>query len=328
MSARTPFDDLGEAGRARRLRPLALEALRAWDLRVDRARLVTNGYNAVFRVDAPGGPFALRVSLPRRSDAELRAELDWLRALDADGVVEVPVPIATEAGEPWAVAGAPGVSGTRRCALFSWVPGRNLRSDDDEAGFARFGAAAAALHDHASRWRRPRGLLRIRSPYPYPDEPPVLLDQPLAPRVRSVYERALAATESALARVAADRPIVVHHDLRPNNVRVRADRLWVLDFDDCAVATPAQDLGTSAFQMRMSGCGTAQLRGFRRGYETVRAWPDEDLVAAFTAGAALALANGVFQDFDPDYRRDAGRYAARWARIAERALGAEVRTSR
>lgn len=314
------FEDLGESGRARRLRPLAVAALRAWDLEVERVRLVTNGYNAIFRVDAVGGPFALRVNLPRRTDAELRAELDWLDALERAEAVQVPVAVPTAAGERWAVAVAPGVPEPRRCVLFRWVPGRNLRADDDAAAFVRFGAAAAALHEHASRWRRPRGPRPIRSPFPYPDEPPVLLDQPLTPRVQASYERALAATERALARIADERLIVVHHDLHPGNVRVHRDRLWVLDFDDCALATPPQDLGTSAFQMRMLGCRPAQLRGFRRGYESVRTWPDDDLVAAFTAGAALTLANGVYQDFDPDYRREAGVYAARWARIADEAM--------
>ncbi len=314
------FDALGETGRARRLRPLALGALEAWDLDVDRVRLVTNGYNAVFRVEAATGPYALRVSLPLRSDAELRAELEWLDALDEAAAVSVPTPVPTTAGGLWSVASANGVPQARRCVLFSWVPGRNLRPDDGDAAFARFGTAVAALHEHASRWRRPRGLLRIRSPFPHPEEPPVLFDEPLAPRTRATYERALTAVEDALARVVDDRPIVVHHDLHPDNVRIVGRRLWVLDFDDCAISTPAEDLGTSAFQMRMRGCGAARLRAFRHGYETVRPWPDDDLVAAFTAGAALALANGVYQDFDLDYRREAARYAARWARIAAEAL--------
>lgn len=316
----TPFDDLGEAGRARRLRPLILAAVEAWDLDVRRLRLITNGYNAMFRVDAADATFALRVNLPRRTDAELRAELDWLSALDRAGVVGVPVPMPTSHGDPWTTARAPGVPGPRRCVLFRWVPGRTLRPDEDPAAFRRFGAAVASLHEQATAWRRPRGLRRIRSPFPYPEEPPVLFDQPLAPDVRATYERALSVTEDALALVERERPIVVHNDLHPDNVLVRRGRLWVIDFDDCVVATPAQDLGASALQMRIRGCRGGQLRAFRRGYEGVRPWPDEDLVAAFTAGAALTLANGVFQDFDPGYRREAGRYSARWARVADEVL--------
>lgn len=315
-----PFDELGEAGRARRLRPLALAAMREWDLRVSRLRLLTNGYNAMFRVDTDDGPFVLRVNLPRRNDAELRAEIGWLTALARAGGVGVPIP--TFAGEPWAVAAAPRVPGSRRCVLFSWIPGRDMTSGDDPRPFERFGAAAASLHEHAASWRRPRGLPTVRSPFPHADEPRILFDQTLAPGVRTIYERALEATENALARIADQRPMVVHHDLHPANVRIHRGRLWVVDFDDCLLATPAQDLGNAAFQMRMRGCGSAQLSAFRRGYASVRAWPEDDLVDAFTAGAALTLANGVFQDFDPGYRREADAYANRWAKIAAQALRA------
>jgi Ser/Thr protein kinase RdoA (MazF antagonist) len=314
------FDALDEAGRARRLRPLAQAALDAWDLDVRRVRLVTNGYNAIFRIDTDGGPFALRVCLPRRTDAELRAELAWLEALDRAGTVAVPAPVPTASGAPWAVADAPGVPGTRRCVLFTWIAGRDLEPADDPVLYSRVGEAAAHLHEHAGGWRPPRGLTRLSDPFPYPDEPAILFDEAMAPRARGIYERALVVTEAALRQVAAARATVVHHDLHPDNVRVRRGRVRVIDFDDCVLATPAQDLGTSAFQMRMRGCDRPQLRAFRRGYERVRPWPDDDLVRAFTAGAALALANGVFQDFDPGYRGEAARLASRWARIADEAL--------
>lgn len=312
------FDELGEAGRARRLRPLALEALRAWRLPVQRLRLVTNGYNAVFRVDTDRGRYALRVNLPSRTDAELRAELDWLADLDAAGI-DVPVPVRTATGERWEVAEVLGVPGSRRCVLFHWIGGHDLGPGDPPATFERFGAAAAALHEHASGWRRPRGLLRVRSPFPHPEEPPILFEQSLTPRVRATYERSVEATETALAR-STEPPIVVHHDLRTANVRVHGTRPWIVDFDDCLVATPAQDLGVTSFDMRSRRLAASLVRAFRRGYEAVRPWPDDALVAAFTAATALELANAVYQDFDPGYRREAARFAERWARVAEAAL--------
>jgi hypothetical protein len=48
-----------------------------------------------------------------------------------------------------------------------------------------------------------------------------------------------------------------------------------------------------------------------RACEHVRAWPDDDLVRACTAGAALTFANAAYRDSDPDYRREAARYAVR-----------------
>ena len=46
------FEELTDAGKARRLRVVAAAALERYDLRVRRLRLITNEFNAVFRVDA------------------------------------------------------------------------------------------------------------------------------------------------------------------------------------------------------------------------------------------------------------------------------------
>mgnify|MGYP001412571599 CR=1 FL=1 len=54
-------------GQARRLRPLALAALRQYDLDVVRLRLITNNFNGIFRLDtAAGQKYILRVALPAR----------------------------------------------------------------------------------------------------------------------------------------------------------------------------------------------------------------------------------------------------------------------
>src|SRR5512147_1957286 len=95
-----PFEALTAMGRARRLRPLVELALRDWDLEVRGIRLLTNDFNCVFRIDTSTGPFVLRVSLPFRTDAQLRAELDWLDALQ--GVVDAARAVPTLSGRGWA----------------------------------------------------------------------------------------------------------------------------------------------------------------------------------------------------------------------------------
>ena len=46
-----PYRNLTERGQARRLRPLAWNALQQYDLDVARLRLVTNDMNGIFRLD-------------------------------------------------------------------------------------------------------------------------------------------------------------------------------------------------------------------------------------------------------------------------------------
>jgi Ser/Thr protein kinase RdoA (MazF antagonist) len=315
-----PFDELSAVGRARRLRPLVRSALAAWPLDVTRVRLVTNDYNGVFRVDARQGVFALRVNLPRRTDAELRAELAWLSALREASVVDVPRSLPTDEGRPWAVATAEGVPGPRRCVLFTWLQGRALAPTDDPDVFRAFGTAIARLHAHGAAWRAPRGVEAWDRPFPM--EPETLFAQPLTPRVRAVMMDALAATEEGLRRLwgAGERPRITHHDLHIENVRLHRSRLAILDFDDSLLAFPDQDLGVSVFQNRMLGCPAPALRAIRDGYERVLAWPEDRDVETFVAATAMELTNAVYQDFDPGYRAAAGRYAARWASIAAAAL--------
>ena len=58
------FGELSERGQARRLRPLALAALARYDLEVTGLRLISNGWNCVYRVDTTDGPQDIRVSRP------------------------------------------------------------------------------------------------------------------------------------------------------------------------------------------------------------------------------------------------------------------------
>ena len=315
-----PFDELSAPGRARRLRPLALRALAAWPLNVRSVRLLSNDYNGVWRIDAAQGRFVLRVNLPHRSDRELRAELAWLAALASD--VRAPVPIPTRAGEPWTVAAVAGVPDARRCILFSWIQGRVMTPDDDPALFRALGRQVGRLHTHAREWRRPRGVPVFDRPFADPHAEVILFEQEVAPSVRSIFRDAERAATEAFARLrgSAELPAMAHHDVHVGNALVSRGAVSLIDFDDCAIAFAAEDLGRSLFQDRMRGCDGRRLRAFRSGYEELTAWPDVATVEAFVAGAALELANDVYQDFDPGYRAAAGAYAARWALIARRAL--------
>ena len=76
------FRNLTELGQARRLRPLAWNALQQYDLEVARLHLVTNDLNCIFRIDTTQGEkYILRVTLPEGGHTRdhVAAEMDWLR---------------------------------------------------------------------------------------------------------------------------------------------------------------------------------------------------------------------------------------------------------
>jgi Ser/Thr protein kinase RdoA (MazF antagonist) len=107
-----PYSALTELGQARRLRPLALNALKPYNLEVRCLRLLTNDINGIFRVDTTDSQkFILRVTLPEGGHNldHVAAEMDWLAALARDTTLSVPRPLPARDGRLVVEAAAPGV---------------------------------------------------------------------------------------------------------------------------------------------------------------------------------------------------------------------------
>src|SRR5262245_60568801 len=131
---------LGYRRQVAALRRLAVEALMPYPVDVARLTLLAHLENTTFRVDdrdrdryvlrihrVTGSPFH-----PVHPPDQIRSELQWLLALDADlesdaGAdhgIRVPVPVATRSGELVTVVEAPPPMAPRPCVLLRWVPGR------------------------------------------------------------------------------------------------------------------------------------------------------------------------------------------------------------
>jgi Ser/Thr protein kinase RdoA (MazF antagonist) len=114
------------------------------------------------------------------------------------------------------------------------------------------------------------------------------------PASRSVFERARAATEAAIERLRrGEPPRIVHGDLHQDNVLVDDDDLWFIDFDDCALAWPVQDIGVSMWEIGEDEATWPLREAFREGYERVAPWPERrpGEVATFAAWRALLKAD-------------------------------------
>ncbi len=160
-----PYYDLTSRGRALRLRRLALKALEQYDLDVTHVRLITNEFNAIFRVDtATGEKYVLRITLPESGHNldSARAEMAWLDALNRDTDLSVPRPLAAKSGE-WVVRVADaGIPQPRLCAVFGWVPGTNLADRLTLDNVRKLGELSARLHVHALTFEPPLGLVTLR----------------------------------------------------------------------------------------------------------------------------------------------------------------------
>lgn len=315
-----PYHELTETGQARRLRPLAWNALRNYDLDVARVRLVTNDLNGIFRLDtAAGGKFILRISVPEGGHTRdhVAAEMNWLAALARDTDLSVPRPQPARDGALFVEAGAPGVPETRLCAIFSWVPGTDLAEHLSPANVAKLGELMATLHMHAATYHPPAGLdlLRFDRVFPFP-EPVILFDErysALMPPARvDIFRQAIAWVQEAIGRLmASGEPTrILHNDLHQGNVRYWRGVLSPIDFEDLMWGWPVQDIANTFYFFFDRETRLIWQEAFQAGYTRRCPWPERysGEVNAFIAAQAMGLANFILTDPNPVWRRQAPEF--------------------
>jgi Ser/Thr protein kinase RdoA (MazF antagonist) len=330
------FNTLTNRGRARRLRQLALVALAEYPLEVTRVRLITNEVNGIFRVDTPDAKYVLRVCRAAQTESgrdQLWSEMAWLAALRDEPFLEVPEPVATRDGELVVTAQVDGVPEPRHCAVFTWLPGRDLDAQLTPANVAKLGALAARLHRQAASWEPPAGFSIVRYDRVLPPFERAILFDPefahvLPPERRQVFAAAAERVEEAIARLqASGEPMrVIHGDLHRWNVKVFRGRVSPFDFEDLIWGWPVQDIAITLYYFHGEQTYADLRAAFRQGYETVAPWPEryEGEIDRFMAGRSLVLANGLLQDPDPEWQAAIPRYFERTeARLRALADGTE-----
>jgi Ser/Thr protein kinase RdoA (MazF antagonist) len=314
------FAQLTPRGQAGRLRRLVLAALRHYALDVRRLRLIANHLNTIFRVDTHDGPsYTLRISHPTwRTADDMRLELSWLQALARDTAIGAPVPQPTRAGELMVTISAAGVPEARRCAMFTWLPGREMVHDLSEANGYKLGVLAAQLHAHAATFQPPPDLPRRRMDDIFARGEPDALFGPGGPGTiftlesRAVFARMHERVQVAFADLYADPSglRVIHNDLHQENVKLWRGRLRPLDFEDAIWGYPVQDIamtfGDLLFFTDLDNTAYQAMRAaFQRGYTSVSPWPEAypGQIDTFNAGRQLWRANWVARFEAPHAQR-------------------------
>ena len=314
-----PYSQLTVAGQARRLRRLALNALVHYDLPVQRLRLVTNDFNGIFRVDAGGQKYILRVTLPEGGHNldSVQAETAWLSALSRDTGLSVPRPLAARSGEYVVTAQAEGVPEPRMCILFTWVPGSDLADHLTDENLSKLGVLSAQLHAHAEHFDLPQELriFRFDRVFPFP-EPVILFEERFAtlfpPERRQIFEQAIGRAQQAIERLqASGEPMrLTHGDLHCWNVRLARGVLSPIDFEDMMWAWPVQDIATTLYYTLSFENLAGMRRAFQSGYTSHSPWPERypGEIDAFIAARAVGLVNFILQDPSPAWSKEAPEF--------------------
>lgn len=314
-----PFQQLTKRGKARRLRPLVVNALDQYTLAVADIWLVGVHTNTLFRVRAAGGrSYIIRVCEPGwRTETDLRSEIMWLQDLSRYPDIGAPEPHPARNGDFYVHASAQGVPEPRRCVVLSWIKGTPLEGRLTEDNLFKMGALFARLHETATHFSPPEGFTRRKMNRVLArDEEDVLFrpscENAFTARTRDILQRTQEKVDTAFQQLYdLDDPAelrVIHNDLWHGNIKVFHGRLHPLDFEDTIWGYPVQDIAMALQDLMVDVERDAYeplQSAFRDGYESLASWPEshEGQIDTFRAGRLLWVANYVAR-FEDQYLRE------------------------
>jgi acetylornithine/succinyldiaminopimelate/putrescine aminotransferase/Ser/Thr protein kinase RdoA (MazF antagonist) len=271
---------------------LAQQALSHWNLDDAGIDVIKHRENTVFKVTAGDGRcFVLRVHRAGyHSDAALKSELTWMRALRDHGI-SVPAVVPTRNGKLFVWVGED--PDRRQCDLFEWIEGRLFNDlGRVERGmkvelcerYERLGALAARLHTQAVHWQPPADFVRHSW-----DENGLLGEQPLwgrfweHPVITPGQKREILQARLVLQEFlkkfgkSPDKYGLIHADFLPENILVHAGEMNLIDFDDCGYGWHLFEMATSLFPQINQPFFDDLVTAFVAGYRSERDLSEADL---------------------------------------------------
>lgn len=289
---------------ATRLLPLAERVLKRYSFLTREVTHLATHSNVMFRVVTESGEqMVLRVGTPHaNSRSNIEIEVSWLDAVARETDLDVVRPVRTAAGNLITDEFDEALDKERSCVLFTWVPGQPMAEGSGTFAYRLLGAMCASLQEHGRTWSPPDGsdVRRWDEVFYYEqDFDPVIIENPLyshlfdVPRVTAIKKAIALAADVISDSYETASPQIVHGDLHEWNVHLAGSRLYAFDFEDVMLALPAQDAAICLYSSRNSEIRDDIRAAFRRGYESVAAWPivDERQLDGFHAARQIMLMN-------------------------------------
>jgi Ser/Thr protein kinase RdoA (MazF antagonist) len=317
------FRELTRRSRLYRLRDLAKEALKAYDMADASLNFIQYFENIIYRVDTPGviinpsmgepytpGRYLLRIHAMGDTEA-IASELIWLDALSQEAGLSVPAPVPTTDGKLLTTIMTPGIPNGRVVSLMRWLDGRSIRDGLRPKHLTALGKAVAHMHSFSANWHPPSEFTRPDwdwnsqlggSMFEHPLEElvesmPVNFHEPfkeISQEAKQVM-RALGKDSDAYG--------LIHADLYPENVLYKAGNAYPIDFEDCGYGYWMWDIAVALCKWAWGQDWKRMSDAFREGYRQVRSlpeaqWAQLDLFVA-TQFATMLLWASEFLKHDP-----------------------------
>jgi len=302
----TGFFDQPQDVVIKQLEAFSFQILSSYPIDVKSVVSINYEYNATLKVETTDGQlFALRINTNSpRTPENLRAEIAFVRLLAEDGRVKVPHPIENREGDFYTSILHEASGRMFHCVLYSWILGEELEEEpQNEQQLFALGAAMATMHLAVEGFELPEG-----SSLPTFDDPlwwteDFLLSEKsvLDAEAKDLISQALAAIKSGVAKFFANgTPRLIHADMHGGNALWYEGSLSVIDFDDCGIGFPLQDLATALYYLDTPEQDVA----FRQGYESIAPVPQcsEKEMSMLFLQRRIVLLNYLYETSNLEHR--------------------------
>ena len=262
-----------EVRQSLRLASVAADAaVKRYPLRVVDRKLLRHTHNTTYRLTLENEEFAvLKISRPSDGHGdgrELLSEMQRLDALSRQTDLLIPRPIRNRAGELVTDVNS------HRCRVMSWVPWRRLSRGMKPKHFAVLGELIASLHEHAGRFRPPRGFVRLRWDEELERRFAHVTAAGRSGRIdrkrMKVFDASLGRAQRAARRLGRGKDVyrLIHADLGYSNHLFHRGRAGAIDFEACGYGYLLHDLAEplvfAQHVKHFPALRDALIRGYRR----------------------------------------------------------------
>ena len=290
------------------LRPIAVEACKAFGLKDATLALEFHGYNTTWKVQAGDETFALRLNVnSSRTIEEIQGEIAWIEAIDRDTNVHVPKPLGMH------VFRSPLLDKPLPAVLYRWLPGRHMKNRITPPTMAKLGTLMGSLHHHADTFTLPAGSSR-------PPLRNVLEGVKWRLPEEAVYLDPLHEANAALDKCKKQKPRLVHFDVHFSNLKMHQGELSVFDFDDTVLAWPIVDVAQTFFYARKPGAKPETEEAFWNAFGSdpaAHGLTDREF-EALIVGRQLLLVNDMLGNMTAWLRAMAPEYVEKTRKRLER----------
>jgi len=302
------FSEQPEAVQIAKMSDLAHDFMTSFNVDVASIDSINHGYNSTFAVVAVDGTrYALRINVNSpRTPENLRAEVTWMSALHRSGRVALPLPVANAEGALFTTMVSEALGRPTSAVLFTWLDGVEVATLEDKSdALIATGRLLAILHEEGRSFALPTdvALPTFDSLFWGFDNlvtgPTSMLDHD----DQVLLGGALDVIAEVVARhYATTRPHIIHADANGGNLMEHNGDVSILDFDDCGIGLPIQDIATALYYLRQPEDRHALLSG----YQQVAALPsgEPNDLEALVLLRRIQMLNYVLESQNPRHRSE------------------------